>query len=1063
MLHLHRSNRLETLADVLAEVTRSPLADPLRAEIIVVQSLGMRRWIAQALAHRCGVAMNLDSPFPAAFARRVFLKTLETEPARALERDALPWRILELLPEFLEKKEFVELRRYVSGELGALKEYQLAQRIAAVFDRYLAYRPELILDWQGGKKRARDWQAQLWRALSEGHEQAHLPALLLRLEAALKEGGLLFHGLPERVSIFGAASLPPYYVALLGAVAQLVEVHHFQLEPTDQYWGDLVPEKKVERLSRKLEPRGLTPAELHIETGNPLLASLGKIGRDFSHALLSLDTDDHDHFVPPIRDTLLHRVQADLYELRHRAPGEVEPLPAPDQSIMVRCAHGPMREVEVLHDQLLAMFERDPSLTPRDVLVTMPDVETYGPLVEAVFGAPEMGKVYIPFTIADRTARAENTVADAFLRLLDLHGSRFGAATVLALLETAPIRARFDLADTDLDTIRGWLARSGVRWGIDAEHRTQFGVPAFEENTWRFGLRRLLLGYALPGDGQTLFAGVLPYREIEGQLASVLGRFLEFTDALFTRIPALAVARSLAEWERALRDLLDAFFAESDDIADELRRIRRTFESLGAVGDIRREFEFDVIRAHLAGAFASTDSGAGFLAGQVTFCALKPMRSIPFRVICVLGLDDGAFPRHETPLAFDLTAQHPRPGDRNLRDDDRQLFLEMLLSARDTLYLSYSGLSARDGSEAPPSVIVSELLDYLRENYALDADQFVVKERLQPFHASYFQADSPFFSFSQENAAACRPLQNPSEPKLLTTAPLPEPEGDWRTVTLDQLANFFTHPARYFARERLGLRLPDDEEPLDEREPIELDPLTGYNVKETIKAQDLGGVCAEDGLALLRAQGMLPPARAGEIVHQQLCLQSAEVVAVMKPLLAEPLPPAPLDLALGPWHVTGAVDALYAAGRVVGRVGNLNGKDRLRAWVAHVALCAAAPDGVPHQTTLVGRDGVVKFPPLENPQEQLRDLLELYARGLREPLRLFPKTSGAYIEHLRKKNDQAKALEKAEKTWTTTRDYHGEDEDAYFDFLFHHEESPLDDDFRDTAARVFEPVPEKTK
>ena len=550
----------------------------------------------------------------------------ELKDDRAFDRELLPWRILKHLPAWLDQPGFEELARYLQGDVRPLKEFQLAQKIAANFDSYLAYRPEWILEWQAG--RGQEWQAQLWRALARGHEQTHMPSLAQRLLRQLSSGQADLSRLPERISFFGISSLPPFHFNVLGEVSRHLDVHFFHLDPTDLYWGDIQSRKEQDRALRKRPQDRLSAEDLHFETGNPLLASMGKAGRDFTRLLIDVDAaSETSLFQPDLAPRhLLAHLQADIFQLEDGSqPAEFAVAPG-DPSIQVHCCHSPMRELEALHDQLLALFEADPALTPRDILVTMPDVEGYAPFIEAVFGAPESPEVDIPFSIADRSARTESTIADVFLRLLDLTGGRFGVTGIFSLLETPAIQRRFELEEDDLPILRTWTRKTGIRWGIDSAHRAGLGQPAFDQNTWRAGLRRLLLGYALPGDERTLFEDILPVREVEGALAATLGHFIDFAESLFVQVRGMENPRPLAEWERALRALLDAFFSDDDEFADELHRIRSVLEALGKAqtdADFAAPIEFAAIREHLLSALADTNSGVGFLAGNATFCALK--------------------------------------------------------------------------------------------------------------------------------------------------------------------------------------------------------------------------------------------------------------------------------------------------------------------------------------------------------------------------------------------------------------------------------------------------------
>ncbi|MEA3209281.1 MAG: exodeoxyribonuclease gamma subunit [Chthoniobacter sp.] len=1060
-LHVYRSNRLEVLAEALAAVTRAPLRSVLQPELLIVQSLGMHRWLAQELAQRHGIAMNARFPFPASFAQEVFRTAFPGEEMdHGFNREVLPWRVLSLFPRLLKAPGWEDLQLYAKGELSALKEYQLAQRIGAVFDRYLAYRPELLLTWQAA--RGGDWQAQLWRELIKGREKQHPAALLRRLEEQINTDLFALADLPERVSLFGISSLPPFYLHLIQSLARRIEVHLFLLEPTDQYWGDIQSRREQDRILCETPE---TAEDLHLETGNPLLSSLGTVGRDFTRLVQDLEpTSFAEAFVAPDGVTLLSRVQADIFELRERPASEEPELRTNDGSIRIQCCHGPMREVEVLHDQLLDLFERLPGLTPRDILVAMPDVEAYAPFIDAVFGAPDDDRHAIPFTIADRSAVAESCVADTFLQLLDLHGSRFTAPAVLALLEDSALRRKFEFAEGDLDIIRGWVVRTGIRWGIDADHRAQLGLPRFSSNTWRAGLERLLLGYALPGDGRILFDGILPVPEVEGAFAAILGRFVAFAETLFDLVPKLAAPRSLGDWERTLRQLLRAFFDDGDESADEVRGLREVFTSLGETmhaAEFSAPVTFEVLRAHLGAALAESDSGFGFLAGSVTFGALKPMRAIPFKVICLLGLNDTAFPRRDPALAFDvISAQRPRRGDRSRRDDDRYLFLEAILSAREVLYLSYSGSSPRDNSAAPPSVVVSELLDYLEAGFGLAPSVMVTRQRLQPFSSAYFGGDPRLFSYSRENARTSERGRGPRTPAAaFTAALLPDPGPEWRQLEVHQLAEFLAHPAKCFARDRLRLAQMRESSPLEECEPLELAGLARYGLGQELSRLALSGAVPASHLEVARASGLLPPGYVGGSTFGKLSSEAAELVTRIRTLVpGAPLPPLSLDATIGQWRLSGTFHEVYAGAQLRHRPAPLKGKDVLRAWVWHLALQLTS-DG-PRETLLFALDATWRFHALDNARDLLGDLLALRADGLRQPLPLFPSTSMEFARRKLepRKREKTNPLAGARTKWVGSDRHPGpaERDDSWFQLCF--PADPLDAAWQALAERVFAPI-----
>ena len=774
-----------------------------------------------------------------------------------------------------------------------------------------------------------------------------------------------------------------------------------------------------------------------------------------------------------------------------------------DSSVRVHSCHSPLREVEVLYDHLLDWFQGDPTLTPRDVLVMTPDIEAYAPFIQAVFDTPEEPGKRIPFSVADRGIRAASQVVTAFFNLLSLPATRLEASSVLRLLEADAVRAKFGLSEPDLDTIRVWVRETNIRWGQDARQRESLGLPGLSENTWSQGMSRLMLGYAMAGRGERMFNGVLPFDHVEGASAEVLGHFAEYLERLFAAVAALRERRSVGEWEHMLLSVLDAFFEPPESELPVLLRIRSTLHELAgqaSQANCVEPVDLAVILEALNPMLEEDRVGAGFITGGVTFCALKPMRSIPFRVLCLIGMNDNAFPRTDRHLSFDLMAQRPRLGDRSLRADDRYLFLETLLSARDRLHISFVGQSIRDNSEAPPSVLVSELLDYIAQAYESPGgdilkDHVLMRHRLQAFSPAYFtNQDARLFSYSAENCRASHCGQTARvPPSAFLELALGEPEPELRTVDAAALEEFFCNPARWLVTRRLGVRLEEREEVLEEVEPFAVGALDGYAIRQGLVELGLKGVAVQDGLQLIKASGRLPLGEAGAVCFRGLQADAQAFLEQLRPHFGEGyVAPVRVDCTLGEFRLTGDIRRLTANGSLHYRCASIKAKDLLRLWIQHLILNTVLPFHEPRlagqpphpiplslgggegaqgaddevkrdrPSVLVGSDQVLRIPPLDGAPTLLTGLLELYWQGLSRPLKFFPQTAWAYAEARlkreagRSKQDPAAVARAIWESSSFSR-MPGECEDPYFDLCFRNGE-PLDEEFQWTALAVFEPL-----
>ncbi len=1089
-LSIHTSNRLDVLVEHLAGVFAAEPLPTLEREVIIVQSQGMVRWLTLQLADRSGLAASLTMPFPGSFCRQLAERLEGDDPAAlttpaatsehasAFDREPLTWRIFDRLRDAATAGDNgtatasgATPATYLEEDPDQIKRYQLSVRLAGLFEGYQLFRPRMLLDWEAGdgaeatpEGEAADhagWQSELWRALAAGDagdvQEDHLARRSVRLLELLHHSSRPPDGLPRRLSVFGASTLPPIFLQVAVALAKFIPVRIYLVSPTYQYWGELRSEREAARIRKRRDgPTARTRdgepgdddhlGEDHFDVGHPLLAAFGRQGRDFFNLLQEADALGaawHElELVDPGDGSLLHALQSDVLHLVDRGGPEAPPrrLDAGDDSLRVHACHSPMREMEVLRDQLFAAFEADPTLEPSDVLVMMPRIGDYSPYVEAAFAmfrSPSAtfrmdSTPMLPFMIADREAGDQRPAAATVLRLLELVGSRLTSRAVLDLLDTAAVRRAFGIAATDVPALRRWAHDTRIRWGMDGTQRAaDFAVPEVGGNTWQAGLDRLLMGYAA-GDDDELVAGIAPHAGQAAGNAQLLGRLAAFTDTLFGHLRRLRDPRPADAWAADLRAALaDLFQVETEDEDSAFELVLGVLEELHQVHSMLRALgeplSRQVVHAHLRRRLAAEGAGGGFLSGRITFCALKPMRAIPFKVICVAGLGEGAFPRRDPRPGFDLMATGPRPGDRSLAEDDRYLFLETLLAAGDRLILTYQGRSQKDNSRQAPSAVISELLAYLDRAFVSSdgrpaRELVVVEHRLHPWNPAYYGAsgDPRLFSYSRQNFLLGDGDRRPAAlPFVAADGEATEPEGeldvelhDLLEVDLDDLVELWINPAKHYCRKVLQLTLTEHRES-DDAEPFDVDFLDRYRISQWLLRRRLRELPAgrprsragEDELELLRARGELPLAGLGAVHYSRLSRRVDDFVATLPP--HQPREPIPIELAGDGWRLAGRLEELTDAGALRFRCANLKPKDLVRAWVTHVAFAAREardPTGLPLSTHLAGIDRGLRFGALDDAAAILDSLIAGYRAGLERPLPLFEHASSVYVETARRQS-----------------------------------------------------------
>jgi exodeoxyribonuclease V gamma subunit len=1052
MLHVFHSNRMECLVERLGEVLRQPLADPLEPERFVVQNTGLARWLGLRLAERFGIAANHDYRMPSSFLWWLLGRVLEQVPETSpFDREELFWRLFRHLSRLPEEAVYAPLRDYLEDDPDDLKRCQLARRIADLFDQYLVYRPDWVLGWEQG--RDDHWQARLWRLLRGEIQGEHRAGLQRALLAADLTGA----DLPQRVLVFGIASLPPAVLEVLRHLSGHSEVYLFVLNPSDAYWGDLLPPRTLARRRERWREQGLPDLSGYFDTGNPLLASWGGLGRDFQRLLYADNVPDEDEaFVPAADDRLLGKLQNDLLTLRDRTgDDERESIPKADDSLEIQACHSPLREVEVLHDRLLALLDRHPDLEPRDLVVMTPDIDRYAPYVEAVFGsAPEERR--IPWALADVSQRRESPLAELPLRLLELPDSRFTAGEVLSLLEVPAVQRRLGMTESDLPLVRGWVREAGVRWGRDAEARRRLGQEDGELNTWRHGFRRLFFGYALP-DSVARYGQVAPVTGVEGSALRLLGALKGFVDRLERLADLFGRPHPASDWQahllRALDELLDA--GDDEPALDRVRAALQSMAEGAQRAGVDEALRSGVVKALLQGELDRAGAQHRYAGGRVTFCAMVPMRAVPFRVVALLGLNDSDYPRRQRPLSFDLMAGNHRPGDRSVREEDRHLFLEALLSARDYLLLSYLAADARDGSALEPALMLSELRDYVEAGFLLERP-LTVEYPLQPFSSRYRQEEGELRSYAREWLLGADVPQAEQAFCATPLAPSPEPV---QTLDLEALIRFFRAPAAEFLRQRLGVRLSRDEAPLQDEEPFGLNRLERYLLRAELL--QVGGDDLAERLELLRLRGSLPR---GAFADLALAPDLAEVQALRTRMAEEGRPalePRELDIPLGGLRLVGWLRGLDEGGLLHCRAGGFGGAEMVEFWLRHLALNALEDAGLPRASRYLVPDGLYRLAPLEASRARalLGELTALYRRGQSQPLNFFPRTSWAYVQKLGPDGDEGAAFRVAFRNWEgdALRGVYGESQEEANAIAYRGTE-PLGGEFPELAERVFGPA-----
>ena len=1049
MLHLYQSNKMEQLLAQLVRLLLSEHISPLTPQTVVVENPGLAHWLKMQLANSLGVAANIQFPMPSRFfwqLQKQFMadKHPNWGEESVFVKSSLRWLIFEALGDetLIQSDEFSLLARYleIEGESRlstevsqaeiSLRRMRLANTIADLYDQYLVYRPDWIQSWEQeideldgesfsqSKLSDHQWQPILWRwlvarAKEKGLPLQHRANLFSEFQITLAEDAntLASDNLPSSIIFFGFSTLPKHQLQTLELLSEKVDVHLLTPNPCEHYWGDVLDETLQARLRLRGYDMSLSDA------GNDLLASLGQMGKDYQRLLIDVDgVSESSDFIPYDQHHVLGKIQNQILHLQ-QAKHDPQALEEDDSVMMVGC-HSPLREIEVLHDRLVEVFSTT-DLTPQDVVVMIPDVASYAPYIDAVFSQPilppqQKGPRHIPYSISDRPVQSEHPVLAAFSHWLAIPQGRLAFSDVMEIFETPAVYQGYGLQEHDLPLIKDWLVQAGVRWGLDGESRAKAGLPQWEQNTWWYGFRRLLAGYAagqqvLQTEDSGPWVGV---DAIEGLDAALLGAVMLFVEDLQHFIEATWTARSPLDWHTTIQEHMMNWLklpAEDAWILEHIHQVMDGWLSSAQAVHFNGAVAFSVVADALSQALQQSSGSQHFMVGKVNFCTLLPMRSIPFKMVAVLGLNDQDYPRSVTPNSLDLMRFNRRLGDRSRRDEDRYLFLEAIMSARQFLWLSYKSRDQKNDQPMTPSVVLAELMDYINDGFVEASGTASVIERLfqqhplQPFNPVYYQKNSGFYSYNPHwfNAiSGAKSKISGARDEAVTLESRAQTGQRDSDILLEDFIRFFEHPARDFLNQQLNIQLYQGVNHYQDEEPFELDGLTAYQLRQRLLQQATWSQSSDSGEATFKylAEGHLAYGDLGENQWLAQMDKIQNVLSTWQEYLSEP-EVAPLELRVD------VVDEQQTQHKVLGwlreqrhdrwysvQPGGFNGRQLVSLMVMQAVLSAM---GQKMTVGLLTLDRHVRLLPMAmaDARTYLETLMKWYLKGQEDPICFLPKTA----------------------------------------------------------------------
>ena len=1044
MITLHTSNKLKILSDTFLTKIIKNSTSIFDKDIVVVQSQMMKEWLSLEIAKKFGICANINFLFPNDFFLYVSKFFTQKNEQSIPTIDVMTWQIMRLLQNFIELKreEFKPVKNYINLKDSASfkKSYQISRELAKLFDRYTIFRTDIIEDWENGK--STNFQAILWRSLIEENKNS-----ILTLFHKIKKNSIIKNNMPQQATIFGLSYLPPFYMNFFDTISKFMNIDFFLLKPSCHYWGDFVSKAEKKRILTNKQHS----ERLHIEEKNRILESMGRQARDFFETILEFNWVEKENYIENSDNNLLSKIQNDILHLREREEKEK----ILDNSIQIHSVHNIVREVEVLYDFILSAIEENKNLKTSDIIVVAQDIETYIPYIEFVFSNSK-----IPFF--DKEIEKKSHIIEVFLNLLDITTTRFESNKVLYFIES--VKKNFSFKDEDIELIKLWIEELNIRWGFDAESKKDISLPATRENTWSYGIDRLLLGYFMKSEQDKTFLDILPFDNVEGNKSIVLGNFIEFLTKLSNLNKSLKISRDLKKWQIFLNSIFDDFiFDKNTEETKIIKSIINNLEREFNASNFTDKIDISVIKTHIKDKINNVDLSRGFLRNGITFSSMLKSRSIPFKVVCLLGMDS-SYPRVEKKLNFDLMTKKYRKGDKSKVFDDAHLFLEALLSAEEKFYVSYVGYSEKDNSPKAPSIFVTDMLNYIRKNFT-GISNLEVFHKLHAFSPSYFDGTNEnLFSYSSENRELAESLFSYSNKKSELTenflkGKLQEADNfdlpqSFKELSIKDFCSFFKHPAKYFIEKRLDIYFKERiETDVLDKEPFKIEAgLDKYLINKSALSYKKNKKSFQSFYNTKKNEGVLPHTKIGKIEALKSFKQATSLFKKAEKFSTmENEKEIEIAISINDFQVSGKIGSIFDKKCIIFKSGKIKIKDKLEACILNLFL--STQKNIITETILIGIDATLIFPNFEEEAEEiLKTLIKKYEEGLKAPLHFFPEFSNQYFKS-RKKEEKFIGLQS---NWFKEDKFNpfSENQNIYNKVAFKNQ-NPIDEEFIKNSNDIF--------
>lgn len=1011
MINIYQSNKIDILIDFILKTKKKKLFEK---KIIIVQNKDIAEWFQIKIAEKTGISANFSFQQPIEFLINLFNNKNSPNIKQHAKETQISWFILKIILDSLNKNEFKMLKNYIDKEKKIEKINKLSEHISKLFKEYLMYKPEWINIWEENKKiknlnNHQIWQKKIWILLinelkKNNFNKFYIPQILKKI-TNLKN---IFYNkkIPKKIIIYGINYFPIFYFKIINKIQKYINIDIIHLNLFKNlklnYFNKINLNNKKNKntpLNIKNNNKNITKFffEKTIKKNTLIFLKLKKINKI---------TNLFKNFK---KNSLLNNLKQEIlnFKKNEKINYKIKPpkknskkikINKSDISLTFHSCNTKQTEIEVLYDYLLNLIKKDNKITPKDIIVMAPNISLYTSYINGVFGSIPKKK-RLPFQILDQNLINNNSTINAFIYLIKINKKKITTEKIFKLLEISELSEKFCIKNNQINLLKKWIHESGIRLNINNFNESK-NKKYMMQNTWSYGLNRIILGHIMNNKHET-WNNILPYNQQEILSFKLIEKFLEFIKLIKKWNKILTKKKKITEWIPICKKLLNNFFCFN--IKNQLILIfiiKKWKEMLndGEKTKIKNKIPISVIYDKIKKYFKKKNENEKFFSNNINFCSINKKRNIPFKIICLIGMNHSFYSNNE--LEFNLIKKNKN--EKNIKYQNQYFFLENLILASNFYYISYIKNNIYDNYEKYPYIITEEIINYINHKFYIKKNNISntkknirdIKKHIIKKHQYTFIKKNIFYL--NKNKKYYTKEEKQKKKKYLCITPIKQNKKKTNIIKLNELLFFYKNPIKYFFNKKLKTNFSINNRKILNKEIFELDKLDQLKFNKILLKLIIKKKTKKQIIKLFMSTGLFPIRNFGKIYIEEQIKNITPLTKKIKKILKKKINKS-FSLKFNKTIIKGRLIKINSNSIIRYKPSILTINDGFSLWIEHLIFCSCFKPCTSYYLGIKNSEWYFKKIDSKEAKKYLKKIIIEYKKGINFPLILFQKSGWKWL------------------------------------------------------------------